>query len=547
MRGFLNASLLFYLLAISAVAPAQNPPAAAPRDPVLVTISEKTTRITAPLKESGYPDFLEAVNIAAKGKVTPETNGAILVLKAVGLREKYPVLTPAQKEEFYLRLGIDPLAEELAYFVSSDEFVDALPEDELPEANDEERKLNFQGERLLEIRSRVHQEFNRCSGQPWKATDYPRVAKWLKLQARAFTQLDRLREHPQCYLPTIAGTRNRSLLAVQQPLQNQIRKLVFELNIRAMNSLGEGNIDAAIVDFERILLLQSYIQQNSPGITGNLTAIASLSFAHSLFNQLMMLTPLNTKQTERVAALVSKHDTLLESMLEATDRRERLIAIDIICRAAEFGLDGTEEKTQPFRKRQEFDYELMLAQLNAAYDRLLEAGRIKNQAERMKAIDQFDTDLNSAKKATQNKAHQVLASLSKEGRSKLFADQLQAMMMPAIDTAMDIERKDQMRRELWQVAIALRQYHQQIGKYPLDLKELSPQFLPKVPLDRFADKPLQYQTNGRGVLLYSIGRDREDHHGYFGDREDDFHTDDIAIFTEDHRPKLPKVATPVQE
>lgn len=527
-----------------AVRVAAAPPA--PAEQVLVTISEKTTRITEPLNANGYPDFLEAVNLAAKGKITPETNGAILILKAVGLREEYPELTPAQKQEFNLRLGIDPLPEDKGDFVFSDDYVDALPESELPEPNEEERKLKSLGERREEIRTRVHHEFNHCSEQPWKAAEHPRVAEWLKQQAPAFAHLEKLREYPKCYLPTIAGARDRSLMNVEHPLQNPIRKLVFELNIRAMYSLGNGNPEAAIDDFERMLLFRSYLQSNQNGLVSNLTAISMSSSMHLLFNLILMTESLTATQLTRIESLVNKYDLLRETMIEATDQRERLFAIDIICRAAEFGLDGSEEKPLPLGKRQQFDYDLMLNQLNEGYDKLLTLARIENREDRLQAIKLFNDELYAVKKASESKVHEALAALSKAGRSKLFADRLQAVLMPAMDAAMDVEQKDQMRRELWQVAIALRKYREQHGKYPAELQQLTPQFLAKIPADRFADKPLNYQTDGRGLLLYSIGRDREDHQGYVGEYDDGW-TDDIAIFTADHRPQPPKPAEPPRE
>jgi len=548
MRGVLFAGLLLCLLPVHSTAHAQNAPAAPPRDPVLVTISKETTRITEPLKESGYPDFLEALNLRAKRKLTPQANGVILVLKCVGLREKNFGLTDDQKQELIFRLGIDDsLQTDTVPLTYSETFVNALEESELPEPNVAERKLELHSERIEEIRSRVHREFVRCSEEPWQDDKHTLVAKWLKTQEPALSHLAPLRDYPEAYLPLVRGEKSESLIAMDNPLVHPLRTMIFELNIRAMHSLGSRNTNAAIDDFERMLILRSYLQQNMFGMIGRLDTFAMASSMHSLFNHLTMLETLQTKQCDRIEALFNRYYVPAPSIIELTDRDERLYAIDTICNAAEFGLEGTPAKPLPLKKRQQFDYDLMLTQLNNCYDRLLAAARIEKQENRIQAINELNDEVYQTKKASESKATEFLATLSKQGRSKLFADRMQALFLPAMDAAMEVELKDQMRRELWQVAIALRKYRQQNGNYPSELKLLSPQFLATIPRDRFADKPLQYRSDGRGLLLYSIGRDRVDHLGYFGEREDDFPTDDIAIYTEDHRPQPPKAANPPRE
>ncbi len=529
---------LVLIVALQTVSLAQKAAVPAVPEPVLVTISKETTRITEPLNANGYPDFREALNLAAKRKITTETNGAILVLKTVGLRQKYPELNDAQKQELYLRLGIDPLPAEDKYLINSDDYIDALPESDLPEPNDKERQIENSFEREHEIRLRVNHEFGRCCERPWKAADFPRVAKWLKAQDPVLARLDRLRDYPRAYLPIVVGTHTGNLFGAEQPLAHEIRKVVSELNIRAMHALGNGDNAAAIADFERMLILHKYVQQNSHNMVGDLIAIGIHNMMHPLFNQLLMLESLRSEQTEQLAELLKKHSHAPRSMLETIDRYERLYMLDIICQAAEFGIDGKPDKPQLLSKRQQFDYDLMLNQLNGCYDRLLAAARIENRVARLQAIEKLNDEVDETKKKSENKANELLAVLTKAGRSKLFADRLQGLMLPAIDAALDAEHKDGTRRELWLLAIALRKYHVKHGKYPAQLNQLVPQFIAAVPNDQLTNEPFTYRSNGNGMLLYSVGRDRVDHQGYDGDLPDDW-ADDIAIFTEDHRPQAP--------
>jgi hypothetical protein len=70
---------------------------------------------------------------------------------------------------------------------------------------------------------------------------------------------------------------------------------------------------------------------------------------------------------------------------------------------------------------------------------------------------------------------------------------------------------------LMQTALALHSYRLEHAGYPASLEELTPGGVPSFALDPFADRPLLYQREGTGYLLYSIGKDLADNGGV--DRE----------------------------
>jgi hypothetical protein len=63
-------------------------------------------------------------------------------------------------------------------------------------------------------------------------------------------------------------------------------------------------------------------------------------------------------------------------------------------------------------------------------------------------------------------------------------------------------------------AIALKRFQLKHGQWPETLAELSPEFLPAVPIDLYDGKPLKYHPNPDGTfLLYSVGEDGVDDGG----------------------------------
>ncbi len=71
-------------------------------------------------------------------------------------------------------------------------------------------------------------------------------------------------------------------------------------------------------------------------------------------------------------------------------------------------------------------------------------------------------------------------------------------------------------QRLTQVAIALRLYRHEHGRYPETLQELVPKYLPNVPTDPFDGKPLRYERLRNGFKIWSIGQDFKDDGGVEG-------------------------------
>ncbi|MFA0769359.1 MAG: hypothetical protein OXFUSZZB_002687 [Candidatus Fervidibacter sp.] len=64
-----------------------------------------------------------------------------------------------------------------------------------------------------------------------------------------------------------------------------------------------------------------------------------------------------------------------------------------------------------------------------------------------------------------------------------------------------------------EVALALRLYRKEHGRYPEDLQALVPKFLPSVPSDPYDGKPLRYRKLQKGFKVWSVGENRKDDGG----------------------------------
>jgi len=87
------------------------------------------------------------------------------------------------------------------------------------------------------------------------------------------------------------------------------------------------------------------------------------------------------------------------------------------------------------------------------------------------------------------------------------------MLVPVFVRIKEDETKGEARIALAQVALALKLYKAEHGKYPDSLEALAPEFLERVPLDPFTAKALIYARDGEGFFVYSVGRNGADDDG----------------------------------
>jgi len=87
------------------------------------------------------------------------------------------------------------------------------------------------------------------------------------------------------------------------------------------------------------------------------------------------------------------------------------------------------------------------------------------------------------------------------------------LLLPGLDDAFLVsELRTQEHDAAW-AAIALELHHRRTGEWPASLDELTPDLLPKLPIDRFTGEPLRYCLVEGRPLLYSCGTDRDDDRG----------------------------------
>ncbi len=221
MSLFLRISLVFALAANAAGA--DEPVKPIPK----FKLGRDTTFVDGPLNKDGYVDYEAALNERLKGKITPETNAVVLLLKCLGPKPEGVEL----HADVYKALGIGAPLAVGDYLVQYNRHF-AL------EMQAPDPRGFFEMEAKLKLR-------------PWTKDDSPKHAEWLKANEKMLANLVEASKRTEYYYPIISRTRGGErgpLLGALLPTVQKCRELASLLSYRATWHLGAGKIDDAFAD-----------------------------------------------------------------------------------------------------------------------------------------------------------------------------------------------------------------------------------------------------------------------------------------------------------
>jgi hypothetical protein len=164
------------------------------------------------------------------------------------------------------------------------------------------------------------------------------------------------------------------------------------------------------------------------------------------------------------------------------------------------------------------DWDDVLRRGNRWYDELVVAGRKPTYQQRVKAFAELDQKLQETA-ASAKDPKVLLGSLLTRGKrpgtvfNDIMSDILVSLLLPGVTKATLAEDRLVMNNRLVDVAFGLSAYRQETRQYPVQLEQLVPKYLAKIPEDLFVGKPVRYQRKARGYLLYSVGPNQKDNGG----------------------------------
>jgi hypothetical protein len=168
----------------------------------------------------------------------------------------------------------------------------------------------------------------------------------------------------------------------------------------------------------------------------------------------------------------------------------------------------------------QINWNLVMKIGNSWYDRQVAAAEKSSWDERKQAYARINRDLSQLSASIKRPSALIGGVLSRHQRSKMVANVMVSVFLPAMQAARHAEERGMTTTELTRVAATLAVYRAQHEEYPEQLAELVPEILPEMPLDMYSGKPFIYERKpDGGYLLYSVFENEVDDDGSSFDGE----------------------------
>jgi RNA polymerase sigma factor (sigma-70 family) len=479
------------------------------------TIGKATTYVTGPLDPDGYVDYETALNERLGKDISPENNANVLLWQAWGPQPTGTAMPP----EFFRWLKVPAPAERGEYFVDLVRYAQ-----EAPQLNRGEQTSELQDQR------------GRAAQRPWVEKEYPRIAGWLKANAKPLALVLAASKRPDYYSPLVLrkspDEQAYGLFFARLPGPQTCGELARALAARALLHAGEGRFDAAWQDLlachrlGRLVGRGGTLMETRVGVGINqIAAEADVAFldranptaeqAQAWLRDLQRLPPFPAN-ADKVDLF--ERFAFLDSVLRVRRGRGQILRVLSVLGER---LDPQSREVVPDVPRallDSLDWDAMLRSSNTWSDRVAAAYRVPDRAAREEDLQRIEAELQALAKSAGSPAGVIEAlrggrSSPKEVSQKL-GDYLIGHTLRLIRQIQAATDRAEQEQRLLHLAFALAAYRHEHGRYPDRLAALAPGYLDPVPDDLFSGRALIYRPSGNGYLLYSVGVNGRDDGGH---------------------------------
>lgn len=450
-----------------------------------ITVSPETTVLLKPLRSDGGVDYVADLNQRMSSGVTPDNNAAVPLLRVTGSK-----ILGKHAEQYCQMLGI-PLV--------PPEGVTSPQEFEVPP-------------KQFELRETRMNEYDFVFSHPWKASEYPVMARWLDQHATQLELVEQAAEKSHFYTPLISDDVNcPSVLTTLLPQAQSMRDICRWVSMRCMFRLEQGRLQEAIADVRRIHRLAQLQGQGQTLIEG-LVSFAIETHARRAAIQILQSSALTPELASELQQEVESW-TPLVTVADKMDVAERWMFLDSVCGLARdpqiLVLDDVESQAQ-LRKLALVDgvIDEALKLGNRRYSEIVAALRFETPAQRWNAIQKIEGQIQLLRK--KHSAPRSLLTFylgSSTTKGQLLGELMLVFSLPAFSQFEVASERSLSNKGLLKVGIAVRRFHLQEGKLPKSLDSLSPKYLTSLPVDRMTGEPLRYFQDGSVFRISCSGQD----------------------------------------
>ncbi len=399
---------------------------------VPLRISKETTYITEPLKSDGKQvDYFAAWEEQTYPKnIATEENGYRLIVQHLGPAPEAQPWHFAQtcqkldlaEEEILLDMTLEDPDDFLRRHVESEDFDPVSVNETTGDDASPVDPYTVLKERL---------------GRPWTADDLPMMEAWLAANGPAIDLIGQAVRKPTFQIPYGRENESDQLLGLLFPEIQWSRSFARALSARANHRIAIGDIDGAIYDIISCKRLGRHIGKRGTLIE-MLVGIAMQGIAEAVGIAGSLEHPPSSEQIERF--LAESNDLPPEGQFEKAYLFERYMALDIVQALA----NGERFEDIELPAANGLDWNVLASRVNEHYDTALTSGTYPSPS-----------------------PGRILAALALvRTRSKMVADILGALLLPAVDAAREATRRNICTDRMNRITLAMLLYERDHGTLP---------------------------------------------------------------------------------
>ena len=321
-------------------------------------------------------------------------------------------------------------------------------------------------------------------GQPWDEQEaVEQLLDQFALSLKQFHQASRKNGGARFSVDFQQGL--EMLLPHAQNLRSGVRLLTLEAHVRAHRGDPHGAAESILTMFSLADSLE-----NEPVLISQLVRFGNRSLGYGLTHELLPHVDFSDEDLHSLQLAVRAVDCR-----EAIHRAligERVIGIHIFRNPSGEGVSSIQGALTGLIVGGSQDLSLYLSLVTRMID----------------AIERSWAEARDAEIEVDTKVKEVAAS--KLGSMRHIMTML---FLPALSQVSRSGARGEAKQNGTDIAIAIERFRRKHGRLPENLDALVPDFLEKVPLDPFDDRPMRFKSADGVILIYSVGADGIDNGG----------------------------------
>jgi len=462
--------------------------------------------LTTPQISSEIPGVLRDLHVQLSKGLKPAENAVIWLMQIYGEEALDAPLHDVTLE----MLGIEKMPAESPLFVSVDQYV---------------QSLNLTVEQRGETAGIVDEQLREGSQGLWTAQEKPELAGYLRANEKALNTLLVAANRPRYFAPLLAPELPSRLMSASLVVERRLPFLARMLAARAVLQFSEDNLDGTLADLRACHRLANLLANGSPFDVSVAKAQVIDSTAFWAERALLECGQLTGPQLAQLQHGLTDSLSRFPSVAMAAAIGERallhqeieLLKTDPESRIGFF--EESEHKTvdpAQLMSLADCDWKLAYRRADEIQDAIVAALRVKDRNSQQALFSKLDQAYAEWEATVDQKTVNFSEEIQKDrdSASRWVGENMAMSLRPNYYQRRASADRQEVRRDLVTIGIALERYQREKGEFPAALENLVPEYLGLIPADACTDAPFIYSRLAADqARLISLGRNRVDDAG----------------------------------